>query len=59
MSISSIGATPPSPPVKPAAPPVTDDHSKFNKGLAQAATEAQKSAVQIARPAAASVHIKA
>ena len=60
MSISSIGhAPPPPPPAKPAAPRVADEQSRFNKGLAQAAAQAQKSAVQVTHPAAASVHIKA
>ena len=56
MSISSVGSTPVHPPVKPVTPQVRNDQSKFQQGLAQEATAAQKSAVKIAQPTAASVH---
>lgn len=59
MSVSSIRSTPVPPPPKPPAPQASNDQSKFQAGLAREASEAQKSAVQVARPAAASVHLKA
>jgi len=59
MSVSSIGSTPVHPPARPAAPQVSNDQSKFKAGLARQATAAQKSAVEIAQPTAASVHRRA
>ena len=59
MSVSSVKSVPPSPPPKPPVHQVSSEHSKFKAGLAHQAAESQKSAVEVARPAGTSVHIKA
>lgn len=59
MSISQIGAAPIQPPVKTPATSVASDQSQFKAGLAQAASAAQKSAVDVTTPVRGKVNLRA